>query len=634
MSARWPPGGAARRALGQPPVRPGLPERADAALARAELDPDATHLAWELVRLAGQGTDAELALTVLLQDALARGSTRLSLAEPDALAARARALFGVSERGAAELAAYARAVAADPGASLPLIGPPGAAAPLVVEGTHLYAQRVRAAEVRLVERLRARLEERTAWASPGAIERALVAIRAHPSGDLRLTDEQEAAVRVALEAPLSVIRGGPGTGKTSVVVAILRAAARLGVPPAAVAIAAPTGKAADRARSSIAAGLASITEPPVVDVALRTGLADPRTLHRLLGYSPRHGGFRHHADNPLAERLVIVDESSMIDLLLMDDLLRALRPEARLVLLGDAQQLPSVAAGAVFRDLGRAPSVPGVALERSHRMDPTRPEGFNILSVARAIQEGRREPLCAPVEEGGVVRPSAPDRVARLESLPAHPLGGAFLYEGGVHDFLAWWRRGLETAPPAVALDDRAALAPRFAALDRARLLCVTRAPERSTGVEAINAHLHGPGRWRAGEPVLVHRNDYARGLFNGDQGLLLDVLTADGRRLSAVFRRGDGFVAHPLESVRGVLELGYATTVHKAQGSEHDVVAILLPETDSPRLLTREVIYTGLTRARRAVVLVGDRALLDRAVHRAIERSSGVSERLARGPG
>jgi exodeoxyribonuclease V alpha subunit len=378
------------------------------------------------------------------------------------------------------------------------------------------------------------------------------------------------------------------------------------------------------------------------------------TLHRLLGWSPSRLGFRHRRDNPLAERLVIVDESSMIDVFLMERLASALLPDARLVLLGDAEQLPSVAAGAVFRDLGRAGRVPAVALTKSHRMDPSRPEGFNILSVAGRVNEGALPSLVRPSEKE--LLPSRLDAIGRLTELPPDldALSGVFLYEPESpldrERFLDRWsaaRRPSELSTRTWQVEggrvlDEAALEPLFAEAERARLLCVTKSAARPTGVVAVNASLHRrfadergrgaqPALLLAGEPVLVQRNDYERGLFNGDQGLVLfTAAAAEGPRPSAVFRGREGFVAHPLEAVRASIELGYATTVHKAQGGEHDRVALLLPETDSPRLLTREIVYTAITRARRSVLLVGSPELLARAAARRVERSTGIAARMA----
>ncbi|MDQ3032011.1 MAG: ATP-binding domain-containing protein, partial [Myxococcota bacterium] len=172
--------------------------------------------------------------------------------------------------------------------------------------------------------------------------------------------------------------------------------------------------------------------------------------------------------------------------------------------------------------------------------------------------------------------------------------------------------------------------------------LCVTRG--RATGADAINAWMGARlARERrvvssslllVGEPVMVVRNDYERGLFNGDQGLVLWVREHEGAgaRPALVVRRGERFVAHRLDAVRGLLERAYATTVHKAQGSEHDAVALVLPDEDVPRLLTREIVYTAITRARRSVLLVGSTELLAKAIARPAARTTGLAIRLRSG--
>ncbi|MCA9605947.1 MAG: AAA family ATPase, partial [Myxococcales bacterium] len=451
---------------------------------------------------------------------------------------------------------------------------------------------------------------------------ALGRVLAHPSvtprGPVVLTDEQRRAVEVALGARVSIVSGGPGTGKTSIVVAILRAAMERGdVEPEAIALAAPTGKAADRMRGAIESALVAVADPLPGDRALLEGLPRPRTIHRLLGWSPSLRRFRHHETSPLSERLVILDEGSMIDVFLMERVVASLGANARLVVLGDAEQLPSVAAGAVFRDL--AEHVPTVRLTKSHRVDPSRPEGSHILEVAAGVNAGELRPMEGP---------------------------GAFLHAvdaDGRRDFLrAWIERARlgDTARRTWVRSDGAWDAPELLAslFERAEaraLLCVTRHGWRPTSVEAVNAWIHhevaDEARWVAGEPVIVTRNDYDRALFNGDRGVLLWVAPSAtaAPRLSAVFRREDRFVAHPLDAVRGQLELAWATTVHKAQGSEHDEVALLLPDQDHPRLFTREVVYTAITRARRRVHIVGDAALLARAVRRRVERATGIGEGL-----
>lgn len=659
MTLGWRAHGAARirAGFGPDPRLPGeLPELVREQLGRSEIEEEDAHLAWELARLAPlDDPDDHLALLSILLvalEALGRGSTRVALAS---VAPRARALMAADPA----LLARVEAMLDDPPE---LFGPPEARRPLVIEDGHLYLERVRAVEARLAERIGARGRLTLTSLDGDAALSHLRERPAHgPRGPMRLTDEQEAAVVTALRAPLSVISGGPGTGKTSIVVAILRAAlAQLDLDPSAIALAAPTGKAADRMRRAIEGGLRAVAEPSPTDGALLEALPEPRTLHRLLGWSPARGAFRHHVGNPLSERLVVIDESSMIDVFLMERLVESLHPEARLVLLGDAEQLPSVAAGAVFRDLGAAPGVASVHLRQSHRMDPTQPAGFNVLAVAGALNAGRVPPT-APLADD---LPAQPDALGRLDALPPRleALGGVFLFEPAApidrERFLDRWYDERVRGPAEIRrlasrtwahdggrLLDPEGLEALFGFMERARLLCVTRSAARPTGVDAINESLHrrftedarasvGASLLLAGEPILVHRNDYERGLFNGDQGLVLFAAEeGEPPRPAAVFRREDGFVAHPIEAVRGAIDLGYATTVHKAQGSEHDAVALLLPDTDSPRLLTREIVYTAVTRARRSVLVVGTKELLERAAARRIERSSGIAERLTAAP-
>jgi exodeoxyribonuclease V alpha subunit len=590
---RWHAHGAARVAAGLAgDLWPAIPETM-----RAEIAPEEAHLAWELARMARAETaDEELALTAIVLatgDALARGSTRVPWSA-GWLTDQSRTI-GFPD-GA--LGRIAEIIAAP---TPVLFGAPGTHRPLVIDGAHLYRERLHALEMSLAALLGGRIA--------GPAPAAAIEIDA----PFPLTDEQRTAVARALGSPLTVVTGGPGTGKTSIVVAILRTAIANGVvsDPRAIALAAPTGKAADRLRRSIEAS---------------TGVFPiPTTLHRLLGYT--RNGFRHGPHNPLAQRLVIVDESSMIDVFLMERLASALRADARLVLLGDAEQLPSVAAGAVFRDLGRA--VRSVVLTKSHRMDPRRPEGLDIARVAASINRGE-----------------VPSIAAGDLSTPIDELAGVRLFDPGVsrERFVDYWFE--EVAPHThevwPCIDGRVEGAEAlFETLERVRLLCVTRSGARPTGADAINAALHrrladrrgmSPSILFAGEPLLVHANDYERGLWNGDQGLvLLTAAPGESARPSAVFKRHDGLVAFPLESVRASVELGYATTVHKAQGSEHDRVALLLPDTDSPRLLTREIVYTAITRARRGVLIVGSPELLARAASRKIERETGIADRLIR---
>lgn len=630
------------------------------ALGRLDLGEDDVWAAAELARVAPDADPerrrafAHLVLAVLAGER--RGSTRLPLGGDGLpVVLDDLALDDDERRAVMQLVEQLRRA---PSAVLPMIGGPDDYRPLIVEGDHLYTQRGLALERRVAGLLRARLGRPPPAPEAGRaarIDGAIADVLADPpeknGKPVRLSDEQRAALQLALLAPLAVVSGGPGTGKTSIVVSLLRALARTGDPPLeSVALAAPTGKAADRMRQSVSQGLRRLRAPALADRALLTGVPEAWTLHRLLGYSPRSGRFRHHEGNPLSHRLVIVDESSMVDLALMDRLLRALADDARLVLLGDARQLPSVEAGAVFRDLCARGAERVVVLTRSYRLDPEDPAGRNILSVALRIDAGDGEGLVRPHAGSPGVRG---ERLAIREAPSEVKLSGAELVEAvsarAREAVLERWEQlWLERMPELDTLAQRswpvrdgrvgAEAVPELehwlACFERFRVLCLTQG--RATGVEAINAWFRDRAAARVGlevgsdallpaEPVLVRRNDYERRLFNGDQGLVIRSASGDG----VVVRREGALVVHPVETVRFLVEPAWASTVHKAQGSEHDHVMVVLPDGDTP-LLTRELLYTGVTRARKSVLLVGSRAILERGVRTTVRRFSGVADRLA----
>jgi len=512
-----------------------------------------------------------------------------------------------------------------------LIGVAGEDRPLVVENDHLYQQRVLEAENALVARVRDRLAGDTAPLDAAGVEIVadVAGSAAHP-----LSDEQRGAVSAALAGRLTIVTGGPGTGKTSVIASIVRAAWRLGLDADDIALAGPTGKSVNRMTTSLHDTLGALLHPAPADEKLAEAALEARTLHRLLGYRPQSRSFRHHENHPLRATLVIVDEASMIDLALMERLLRALRTDARLVLLGDADQLPSVDAGAVLRDLVSA--LPGhtVRLTRSYRMDPSDPAGRAILRAAARVNQGA-SPLPSDREDTTHVR---------LRELGAKASGLLGLLDDWFRDHVigdgAWNRlraRVYRAEDGRIVAADAADAAQLAALFERHRILTITR--RLATGADAVNRHLHGrvlaastadraPDLY-PGEPVVMRSNDYVRGLFNGDQGLILRV-DEDGRgqRFRAVFPGPDGWRVFPIDPLRSELELGFAMTVHKSQGSELDHVTVLLPLADLP-LLTREMLYTALTRARRSVTIAGSRKLLATAARRPTERLSGLADKL-----
>ena len=527
--------------------------------------------------------------------------------------------------------------------------------PLVLEGEFLYHQKLLLAEERLTADLRARLAATPAPAfTPAKRKKAVEAVLKHApvfgTRTLELAAEQTLALGSALERSLTLISGGPGTGKTSIVVTILRVLIRLGLSPAELALAAPTGKAAQRLQESIQAGLAALPSRRGADKRLADELPEAQTLHRLLGAARRGNWFRHHEHNPLSARVVIVDEASMIDLHLFDRLLRAVRPDARLIVLGDAEQLPAVGSGAVLRDLippagDTAHPLAGFAvrLTQNFRMDASDPHGAAILTLAQQIHAG--EPL-ALGERAGVDALTFAGAEAVLAT-PGRDDLGPFLsrwYQrvASLEDFPAKIGHTFALADGAFTAADQARLDELFAHYGRSRILCPTRV--HKTGVRAINRSLHvallvatkrrGAYAFCPGEPVLMTVNDYEQGLFNGDQGLILWVQAGpDARTLpQAVFNTRSGYRAFPLDLLETRLEHAWALTVHKAQGSEFDHVALVLPPKDTP-LLTREVVYTAVTRARRSVTVLGKRELLELACGRTVQRSCGVAERLSAQP-
>ena len=547
-------------------------------------------------------------------------------------------------------------------------------APLVLENGLLYLRRYREYERGLASGLK-----RLARQAPVGVE--LAAIRPlfaalFPQADAG--DRQARAAALALVQSLLLITGGPGTGKTSTIARLLLlliAQADANGMELRIALAAPTGRAADRMSESLHAAIGTLQASPALQQKWLAAL--PRqasTLHRLLGSRPGSPRFQHHADQPLPFDVIVVDEASMVDMPLMSKLVDAVADGARLILLGDRDQLPSVEAGDVLAAIGDAAgdgdTLPGMLASSlapllsaaPRRSDVSRettrmteedtkqgdifdPEDMGsavathvaptaMLSTERSPLFGHRVQLVRGYRQSAelelsplanAVRDGDADAVLRYLR---DGLGGVHFHEGAnsplVSDsrnaLLAHWRALAAETEPAAAL----------AAVDRLRLLTALR--EGPQGASTLNAQIEealaGAQRetYFHGRLLLVTENSYRHGLFNGDVGICLR--QADGN-VAVFFSRGghDVRAFHP--AALPAHASAFALTVHKAQGSEFDQAWIVLPQQDA-RTLTRELLYTALTRARNRVHLFAREDILRTLLARKAQRVTGLAGRLA----
>jgi exodeoxyribonuclease V alpha subunit len=521
----------------------------------------------------------------------------------------------------------------------PAVGKPGDFTPLVLDDRgRLYLRRYWEYETELAHAILRRAKETAPAVDGKALKEALERLfPQEPGGEV---DWQMVAAFAASRRRLCIISGGPGTGKTRTAVVLLTLLIEQN-PSVRVGLTAPTGKAAARLQEAVKNAKAGLPCAQQIKDRLPE---EAGTIHRLLGSIPNSAYFRHDADNPLPFDVVVVDEVSMVDLALMAKLVAAIPSTARLVLLGDKDQLASVEAGAVLADLcntgerlnfskefisqyaeatgqklpaGTASTGSGdladciVELRRNYRFGQT----SGIYELSQAVNDGDADRAIDVLQEASGTAGSQavwrvlPEPTALKAALKATVLDNYTLY--------------LKAAGPAEALQ-------RFGHF---RILCALRGGPY--GVENLNrlveqilaeAGLVDPGAAsHPGRPVLITRNDYNLKLFNGDIG----VLFPDPQKgLRAYF-------AGPEQTVRDFLplrlpehETAYAMTVHKSQGSEFERVLLILPPAESP-VVTRELVYTGLTRASSQVELWGREPALRSAIARRIKRSSGLRDAL-----
>ena len=553
----------------------------------------------------------------------------------------------------------------------PVVGQPGEFRPLILDGAdRLYLHRYWHYQESLATAILQRASAVTAVDS-GRLEAALDRLFPLVGGG---TDWQRVAAETAARRQFSVISGGPGTGKTRTLARILALLIELHEgPPLRFALAAPTGKAAARIQEALRQAREQL---PCTETVKALMPAEARTIHRLLEPLPDSTAFRRNAEHPLAADVVVIDEASMVDLALMAKLFAAVPPRTRLILLGDKDQLASVEAGAVLGDLcaGKskdqsrpaeltssvaAGTPAAAAAEGKSGAGPRAALAASIVELRRNFRFGEQSAIFRLSQQlnagdadgalGELARARADGEEIRGAKLPAPGDLKAALRE----KLLAGWRPYFEATDPRAALE----------ALGRFRILCAVR--EGPYGVQRVNALAEeilaeagliqpaGPAYLR--RPLMVTRNDYGLRLFNGDIGAILSFTPghAPGDEPGAPVRKEPGSSAAPQGpegaakeavhacflgadgEVRAFLparlpehETVFAMTIHKSQGSEFERLLLILPERDSP-VLTRELLYTGLTRAREGAEIWFEEGIFRQAVARQVERTSGLRDAL-----
>ncbi|MGD0233596.1 MAG: exodeoxyribonuclease V subunit alpha [Syntrophorhabdales bacterium] len=518
----------------------------------------------------------------------------------------------------------------------PVVGVAGEFKPLILDEKHrLYLQRYWAYEGQLAGVLLAKARSPKRPVDEQLLRDGLQ--RLFPQDDGEEVNWQRVAALAATLNALAIISGGPGTGKTFTMAKILA----LMVEQAkdrnlAVALAAPTGKAAARLKGVIQEGKVNLNCSSDVKALIPE---EASTIHRLLGPT-RNAGFRFNKENPLPYDVVAIDEASMSDLPLMAKLVSALKGDARLILLGDKEQLASVEPGAVFSDICEAAdanrfssafrrhvrrltgdTLPGtgenlaaladsaVVLEKNYRFGSQ--SGIGILSGL--VKGGEGKAALELLKNGGF------SDISWQDVPPASELAGAL--ERNSLDYHANYLKAKE---PVSA----------FALFNRFHMLCALR--EGPYGVSSINQAIQDfcarrglirrEGRWYRGQPLLVIANDYRLKLFNGDIGILLD--DPETGSLRVFFPTEDGTFRKVLPGKLSAYETAHAITVHKSQGSEFEHILVLLPDRRS-EVVTRELIYTAITRARKRVEVWGREEVFVEAISSRTRRVSGLKDRL-----
>jgi exodeoxyribonuclease V alpha subunit len=518
-----------------------------------------------------------------------------------------------------------------------VVGRPGDYKPLVLDNKdRLYLFRYWDYQEKLAGLIRSRVLEKETPVDMALLKEGLS--KAFPSQKEDDVDWQKVAACASVFRRFVVISGGPGTGKTTTVAKIMALLIEQNSPNRVrIAFVSPTGKGASRLQQAIKEVKAALDFPEDVKAAIPE---EASTIHRLLGSIPDSPYFRHNARRKLPLDVLVVDEASMVDLALLSKLIQALPVESRLILLGDKDQLASVEAGAVLGDICGAGPLNSfsthfcerVGAATGKKMGPGKEDGpaiedcllqltenyrfgpeSGIAALSRSVNAGAAHSALACFKEGRY-------RDIRWVDLPQPEMLGLALKKG----ILGEYRGGLRAKDPLEV----------FQHFERFRILCALR--EGPYGVGAVNRMIQNmlreerwietEARWYQGQPLMITRNDYHLKLYNGDTGVILP--DGPGKGLKAFFQAPDGTIRkfHPARLPEH--ETVYAMTVHKSQGSEFDRVLLLLPDREFP-VLTRELLYTGITRAKKSVEIWARPPVFEKAISRRTERASGLHDLL-----
>ncbi|WP_347987254.1 exodeoxyribonuclease V subunit alpha [Methylomonas sp. AM2-LC] len=466
--------------------------------------------------------------------------------------------------------------------------------PLIIEQHRLYLHRYWQYEQKLAEKLKA-LSNKIF-----ALNEADKLLDCYFPVIDNAIDWQKQAAKCALTQGLTIITGGPGTGKTTTVVKILALLQETSTSVLHMALAAPTGKAAMRLQESIAKNKAELPCSPLIKARIPESVT---TLHRLLGPRPFSPYFRHCAEKPLPYDLLVVDESSMVDLALMSKLVDALKPGARLILLGDKDQLASVESGAVLADLTLSLPNQTVELIKSHRFQGA------IKILADAVNKQQAEQA--------------------WQLLTQNNNETSLLTDDPIDYIVANYSHYLQL------IKSSADFLSIFNAFNQFQVLCSNR--HGSNAVTDINQRVEQQlfklnkinlsGQWYAGRPIMITANNPGLQLFNGDVGLCIQDPDSEGQ-LRVFFFRGDGSIKKLQPARIEACETVYAMTIHKSQGSEFENILIILPDHSNP-VLSKELLYTAITRAKTQVKMISKESVFKTAITHKVQRHSGLAEKL-----